>query len=138
MLDIIQPRVDHVAIGRINSHGNDLLGKFLDEMHKKLGFINMKLIVDQCKKSLFAGDEPTTHLITSTLTLLSRNPYWQDLVRAEINDLCHGQPPTAQQLRRLGLVSHGFNICFHINYFIKFKEDSYRVTDNNKMDAFTC
>ncbi|XP_055806508.1 cytokinin hydroxylase-like [Solanum dulcamara] len=107
LLEIIQPRIDHVAIAQINSHGNDLLGKFLDEMHKKFGFINMKLIVDQCKKSLFAGDEPTTHLITSTLTLLSSNPYWQDLVRAEINELCHGHPPTAQQLRRIGLESHG-------------------------------
>ncbi|XP_055805346.1 cytokinin hydroxylase-like isoform X2 [Solanum dulcamara] len=105
LLEIIQPRVDHVTIGRISSHGNDLLGKFLDEMHKKFGFINMKLIVDQCKKSLFVGDEPTTHLITSTLTLLSRNPYWQDLVRAEINERCHGHPPTAHQLRMHGLLN---------------------------------
>ncbi|XP_060193332.1 cytokinin hydroxylase-like [Lycium barbarum] len=105
---MIQDRIDMVEeIGRSSSYGNDLMGMLLDEMKNRGSSsssglsMNMQMIVDECKTFLFAGYEGTSLLLTWTVMLLACNPAWQDRVRAEVNQVCHGNPPTVDHLRKL-------------------------------------
>ena len=116
LTEIIQSRKDCVEIGRSSSYGNDLLGMLLNEMQKKResGFsLNLQLIMDECKTFFFAGHETTALLLTWTVMLLASNCSWQDKVRAEVGQVCHGQTPSADHLPKLTLVS---NKWFFIYY----------------------
>ncbi|KAL3525463.1 hypothetical protein ACH5RR_013835 [Cinchona calisaya] len=104
LMEIIQSRKDCVEIGRSNSYGNDLLGLLLNEMQKRKssGFsLNLQLIMDECKTFFFAGHETTALLLTWTIMLLASNPSWQDKVRAQVNEVCNGNPPAVDQLSKL-------------------------------------
>lgn len=114
LIEIIQSRKDCVEIGRSSSYGNDLLGMLLNEMQKKResGFsLNLQLIMDECKTFFFAGHETTALLLTWTIMLLANNNSWQEKVRAEVEQVCHGQTPSADHLPKLTLVS---NKCFFL------------------------
>lgn len=109
LIEIIQSRKDCVEIGRSSSYGNDLLGMLLNEMQKKResGFsLNLQLIMDECKTFFFAGHETTALLLTWTIMLLANNNSWQEKVRAEVEQVCHGQTPSADHLPKLTLVSN--------------------------------
>ncbi|XP_027078123.1 cytokinin hydroxylase-like [Coffea eugenioides] len=104
LMEIIQSRKDCVEIGRSNSYGNDLLGLLLNEMQTKKGSgfsLNLQLIMDECKTFFFAGHDTTALLLTWTVMLLASNPSWQDKVRAQVNEVCNGSPPTVDQLSKL-------------------------------------
>lgn len=115
LIEIIQSRKDCVEIGRSSSYGNDLLGMLLNEMQKKrskesTGFsLNLQLIMDECKTFFFAGHETTALLLTWTVMLLACNTSWQEKVRAEVNQVCNGVPPSADHLSKLTLVSNKLN-----------------------------
>ncbi|GAB2299975.1 hypothetical protein Dimus_034020 [Dionaea muscipula] len=116
--EIIDRRTDGVAMGRSNSHGNDLLGILLDGMmmqdkdSKKNGVrdgsmsqVNKQLIMDECKTFFFAGHETTALLLTWTVMLLASNPTWQDKVREEVAQVCKGSPPCIDHLPGLSLLN---------------------------------
>ncbi|KAJ7971215.1 putative Cytochrome P450 [Quillaja saponaria] len=114
LMEIIQSRKDCMEIGRSSSYGNDLLGMLLNEMEKKNsgnnGFsINLQLIMDECKTFFFAGHETTALLLTWTVMLLASNPTWQEKVRAEINHVCNGEPPSVDHLSKLTLLQMVIN-----------------------------
>lgn len=107
-MEIIQSRKDCVEIGRSSSYGNDLLGMLLTEMQRKRGnwsSLNLQLIMDECKTLFFAGHETTALLLTWTIMLLASNPTWQDKVRAEVNQVCNGAPPSIDHISKFTLVS---------------------------------
>lgn len=111
LIEIIQSRKDCVEIGRSSSYGNDLLGMLLNEMQKKrskesTGFsLNLQLIMDECKTFFFAGHETTALLLTWTVMLLACNTSWQEKVRAEVNQVCNGVPPSVDHLSKLTLLN---------------------------------
>lgn len=108
LMEIIQSRKDCVEIGRSSTYGNDLLGMLLNEMQRKRGnwsSLNLQLIMDECKTLFFAGHETTALLLTWTIMLLASNPTWQDKVRAEVNQVCNGAPPSIDHISKFTLVS---------------------------------
>ncbi|XP_051127243.1 cytokinin hydroxylase [Andrographis paniculata] len=112
LMEIIQSRKDRVEVGRSSSYGNDMLGMLLEEMQKKRsdGFsLNLQIIMDECKTFFFAGHDTTARLLTWTLMLLATNPHWQEKVRAEVQDLCHGGPPSLDHLSKLSLLNMVIN-----------------------------
>lgn len=62
-------------------------------------------IVDNCKNIYFAGYETTAITAAWTLLLLALNPDWQDKVRAEVLEICGGQLPDADMIRKMKAVS---------------------------------
>ncbi|KAJ0975443.1 hypothetical protein J5N97_017408 [Dioscorea zingiberensis] len=63
-------------------------------------------IVDNCKSIYFAGHE-TTHLAwrSRCLLLLALHPYWQDLARAEVTQLCGTLTPDAHSLQKMKILT---------------------------------
>lgn len=62
-------------------------------------------IVDNCKNMYLAGFETTAVSATWTLMLLASNPEWQARVRAEVLQVCGGQMPDADMVRKMKTVS---------------------------------
>ncbi|XVF75706.1 hypothetical protein PTKIN_Ptkin13bG0208200 [Pterospermum kingtungense] len=60
-----------------------------------------RFIVDNCKNIYLAGYETTAVSATWTLMLLASNPEWQDKVRAEVVEICGGQLPDADMVRKM-------------------------------------
>ncbi|KAJ6841804.1 SPX domain-containing membrane protein-like [Iris pallida] len=58
-------------------------------------------IVDNCKNIYFAGHETTAVAATWCLMLLSFYPEWQDRARAEVMEVCRGQPPNANMIHNM-------------------------------------
>ncbi|KAJ6803684.1 cytochrome P450 714B3-like [Iris pallida] len=58
-------------------------------------------VVDNCKNIYFAGHETTAVAATWCLMLLSLHPEWQDRARAEVAEVCGGQPPNADTIRKM-------------------------------------
>lgn len=112
LMEIIQSRKDCVEIGRSSTYGNDLLGMLLNEMQRKRGnwsSLNLQLIMDECKTLFFAGHETTALLLTWTIMLLASNPTWQDKVRAEVNQVCNGAPPSIDHISKFTLLNTVIN-----------------------------
>ncbi|KAJ4844850.1 hypothetical protein Tsubulata_031232 [Turnera subulata] len=67
------------------------------------------LIVDNCKTIYFAGHETTAVSASWCLMLLALYPEWQDILRAELAQVCKGQLPdndTLPHLKMLTMVIH--------------------------------
>ncbi|KAF8407458.1 hypothetical protein HHK36_006591 [Tetracentron sinense] len=64
-----------------------------------------RFIVDNCKNIYLAGYETTAVSATWSLMLLASNPEWQARVRAEVLDICGGQMPDADMLRKMKLLT---------------------------------
>ncbi|WCJ34906.1 Cytochrome P450 714C2 [Euphorbia peplus] len=60
-----------------------------------------RFIVDNCKNIYLAGYETTAVSSTWTLMLLAANPDWQDLVRAEVVEICGDRVPDYDMLRQM-------------------------------------
>ncbi|KAL6967891.1 hypothetical protein U1Q18_033700 [Sarracenia purpurea var. burkii] len=58
-------------------------------------------IVDNCKNIYQAGYEATATSATWCLMLLASNKKWQERVRAEIFEICNGQIPDADMIRKM-------------------------------------
>ena len=64
-----------------------------------------RFIVDNCKNIYLAGYETTAVSATWTLMLLASNPEWQARVCAELLQVCGGQMPDANMIRKMKMVS---------------------------------
>lgn len=64
-----------------------------------------RFIVDNCKNIYLAGYETTAVSATWTLMLLASNPEWQTRVRAEVLEVCGGQLPNSDLVRKIKTVS---------------------------------
>lgn len=60
-----------------------------------------RFIVDNCKNIYLAGYETTAVSATWCLMLLAANPEWQDRIRAEAIDICKGEIPDADMVRKM-------------------------------------
>jgi cytochrome P450 len=58
-------------------------------------------IVDNCKNIYLAGYETTAVSATWCLMLLAANPEWQDRVRTEAIEICQGQFPDVDMVRKM-------------------------------------
>ncbi|KAI8556870.1 hypothetical protein RHMOL_Rhmol05G0289500 [Rhododendron molle] len=60
-----------------------------------------RFIVDNCKNICLAGHEATAVSATWSLMLLAANPEWQERVRAEVVEVCKGQIPDSDMVRKM-------------------------------------
>ena len=60
-----------------------------------------RFIVDNCKNIYLAGYETTAVSATWCLMLLAANPEWQDRIRTEAIEICKGQIPDADMVRKM-------------------------------------
>ena len=110
LMEIIQGRL---AEKDTKGFGNDLLGLMLEaraleqEGHQML---TTQEIVDECKTFFFAGKDPTSHLLTWTMFLLSRYPEWQEKLREEVLRECGDAVPNPDTVSKLKLVSKTINL----------------------------
>ncbi|KAK1308593.1 Cytokinin hydroxylase [Acorus calamus] len=107
LMEIIESRKEGMEIGRAASYGNDLLGMLLSELEKKqAGFdLTLQWLMDECKTFFFTGHETTALLLTWTVMLLADSPSWQDKARAEVHQVCGGQPPSVDHLPKLTVLN---------------------------------
>lgn len=61
-------------------------------------------VVDNCKNIYFAGHETTAVTATWSLMLLALNPGWQARVRDEVAEVCGGELPDADKIRKMKTV----------------------------------
>ncbi|XP_027091676.1 cytochrome P450 714C2 [Coffea arabica] len=66
-------------------------------------------IVDNCKNIYLAGYETTAVSAAWCLMLLAANPEWQERVRGEVLEVCRGQIPDADMIRKMKLLSMVIN-----------------------------
>lgn len=64
-----------------------------------------RFIVDNCKNIYQAGYETTAVSATWCLMLLASNPQWQERVRAEVQQVCNGQIPDYDMIRKMKQVT---------------------------------
>ena len=86
--------------------GNDLLHTIL-EAATNSGFSQAetdRFVVDNCKNIYFAGYKSIAVSATWTLMLLASNPEWQARVRAKVLQVCGGQMPDADMVRKMKTV----------------------------------
>ncbi|CAN6330338.1 unnamed protein product [Urochloa humidicola] len=62
-------------------------------------------IVDNCKNIYFAGHETTSTTAAWCLMLPASHPKWQSCARAEVLDVCQGNPLNSDMLRKLKTVT---------------------------------
>lgn len=63
-----------------------------------------RFIVDNCKNIYLAGYETTAVSATWCLMLLASNPQWQERIRSEVLEICNGQIPDSDMIRKMKLV----------------------------------
>ncbi|KAL8531336.1 hypothetical protein ACS0TY_008095 [Phlomoides rotata] len=68
-----------------------------------------RFIVDNCKNIYLAGYETTAVSATWSLMLLASNPEWQQRIRDEVNEICKGQIPDADMIRKMKLLNMAIN-----------------------------
>ncbi|KAL2488429.1 Cytochrome [Forsythia ovata] len=68
-----------------------------------------RFIVDNCKNIYLAGYETTAVSATWCLMLLASNPVWQERVRAEVIEICKGQIPDSDKIRKMKLLTMVIN-----------------------------
>eukprot|EP00250_Pteridium_aquilinum_P019431 c24429_g1_i2 orf=64-1323(+) len=113
---VINNRLERVAIGRGDSYGSDLLGLMMAatrgglEGHQKKLTMHIDDIVDECKTFFFAGHETTATWLTWTALLLATNPSWQERTREEVQAICGmEETPTADTLSHLKIMGMVLN-----------------------------
>lgn len=62
-------------------------------------------LVDNCKNIYFAGHETTAITAAWSLMLLAVYPEWQARVRAEVVEVCGGQMPDADKIRKMKILT---------------------------------
>ncbi|XVF23281.1 hypothetical protein REPUB_Repub13aG0022800 [Reevesia pubescens] len=88
----------------------DLLQIVLESAERSdLGQSTNNFIVDNCKNIYFAGYETTAVSAAWTLMLLALYPEWQDKVRAEILEICGGELPDVEMLRKMKILTMVIN-----------------------------
>ncbi|KAL3517933.1 hypothetical protein ACH5RR_020522 [Cinchona calisaya] len=68
-----------------------------------------RFIVDNCKNIYLAGYETTAVSATWCLMLLAANPEWQERIRAEVVEICKGQIPDADMIRKMKQLTMAIN-----------------------------
>ncbi|CAK9161861.1 unnamed protein product [Ilex paraguariensis] len=68
-----------------------------------------RFIVDNCKNIYLAGYETTAVSATWLLMLLASNPDWQDRIRAEVIEICRGQIPNTDMIRKMKQLTMAIN-----------------------------
>lgn len=63
-----------------------------------------RFVVDNCKNIYLAGYETTAVSATWCLMLLASNPEWQERIRSEVLQVCKGQFPDSDMIRKMKLV----------------------------------
>lgn len=63
-----------------------------------------RFIVDNCKNIYLAGYETTAVSATWCLMLLASNPQWQERIRSEVLQICNGQIPDSDMIRKMKMV----------------------------------
>lgn len=63
-----------------------------------------QFIVDNCKNIYFAGHDTTAVTAAWTMMLLASNPDWQRRAREEVVEVCGGQLPDADMIRKMKIV----------------------------------
>jgi cytochrome P450 len=109
--------------------GNDLLHMIL-EAATTSGFSQdetERFIVDNCKNIYLAGYETTAISTTWTLMLLASNPEWQDRVRAEVLEVCGGQMPDADMVRKMKTVSVYYRVLMLFSRLVYNRDDHYSI-----------
>ncbi|KAL6146909.1 hypothetical protein ACLB2K_057585 [Fragaria x ananassa] len=96
ILKVVKQRVEGV-------HEKDLLQMVLEStQNSDLSQAETdRFIVDNCKNIYLAGYETTAVSATWLLMLLASNQEWQERVRAEVLQVCGGQIPDADMLRKM-------------------------------------
>ncbi|CAI9107198.1 OLC1v1006502C2 [Oldenlandia corymbosa var. corymbosa] len=69
-----------------------------------------RFIVDNCKNIYLAGYETTAVSAAWCLMLLAANPEWQERIRSEVVDICKGQIPDSDMIRKMKQVLFFFYI----------------------------
>ncbi|KAH7537003.1 hypothetical protein FEM48_Zijuj03G0045800 [Ziziphus jujuba var. spinosa] len=64
-----------------------------------------RYIVDNCRNIYVAGYETTAASAMWTLMLLAINPEWQSRVREEVQEICQGQMPDADMIRKMKVLT---------------------------------
>ncbi|OAY23984.1 cytochrome P450 714C2 [Manihot esculenta] len=64
-----------------------------------------RFIVDNCNNIYLAGWETTTVAAVWCLMLLAANQEWQDRVRAEVLEICGGNMPNSDMIRKMKLLN---------------------------------
>nr|AIA82921.1 CYP450-17 [Gentiana rigescens] len=60
-----------------------------------------RFIVDNCKNIYLAGYETTAVSAVWCLMLMAANPEWQERIRAEVLEICNGQIPDYDMIRKM-------------------------------------
>lgn len=68
-----------------------------------------RFIVDNCKNIYLAGYETTAVSATWCLMLLASNPEWQERIRSEVLEICKGQIPDYDMIRKMKLLTMAIN-----------------------------
>ncbi|CAK9152156.1 unnamed protein product [Ilex paraguariensis] len=68
-----------------------------------------RFIVDNCKNIYLAGYATTAVSATWLLMLLASNPEWQDRIRAEVIEVCRGQIPNNDMIRKMKQLAMAIN-----------------------------
>ncbi|KAL3531003.1 hypothetical protein ACH5RR_010325 [Cinchona calisaya] len=68
-----------------------------------------RFIVDNCKNIYLAGYETTAVSATWCLMLLAANPEWQERIRTEVVEICKGQIPNADMVRKMKQLTMAIN-----------------------------
>lgn len=99
--------------GRKASEEKNLLQAILESAKEGFTVLNKKakkFIVDSCKNIYFAGHETTAVAASWCLLMLALHPEWQDLVHAEVTEVCDVLSLDMQSLQKMKIVS--FSVCF--------------------------
>jgi cytochrome P450 len=84
------------------AHGGDLLSRLLSARDPETGAaMDAQEVRDQALIFLLAGHETTSTALTFTFHLLGRHPEEQELVRAEVDAVLDGRPPSVDDVPKL-------------------------------------
>lgn len=95
IMDIIEKR---------QTEGNvkhDLLAMLIDARDEQGQLMSTEQLLDEIRTLYLAGHETTATTLSWTWSLLSRNPDAYARLEAEIEEVLHGRPPTAQDVQQL-------------------------------------
>ncbi|XP_039113967.1 cytochrome P450 714B3-like isoform X4 [Dioscorea cayenensis subsp. rotundata] len=94
--------------GRKASEEKNLLQAILESAKEGFTALNKKakkFIVDSCKNIYFAGHETTAVAASWCLLMLALHPEWQDLVHAEVTEVCDVLSLDMQSLQKMKILT---------------------------------
>jgi cytochrome P450 len=91
LLEIIQDGRRAVEQGKMDSYGNDLLGRMIaaasEGTNENTNEFNLASVFNNCKNFYFAGQETVANVTSFTVLMLARHQEWQDRARKEVLEL---------------------------------------------------